>query len=111
MNNVRDAVAGRSSGSHDRLEVEESDSQVNVDAIERVLSVLIGGILLCGLMQHSWLGIVSAVLGGLLVVRGLSGHCPLYGLMESRNARDSTDEFLTDGDTPPVDEFPRRDFE
>jgi len=53
---------------------------VNVGDTERLVSVAGGGALaLLGLKEGSLLGLGLAALGGALVYRGLTGHCPAYG--------------------------------
>ncbi|MDB6138137.1 MAG: hypothetical protein JWO94_1209 [Verrucomicrobiaceae bacterium] len=51
----------------------------NVAEPERLVSV-IGGVaaLLSGLRARSTLGVVLALAGSALMLRGASGHCPLY---------------------------------
>jgi uncharacterized membrane protein len=52
---------------------------INVGQVERWASVLGGGLLMAaGLSRRSGLGLVMAGVGGSLVYRGLSGHCPMY---------------------------------
>lgn len=51
----------------------------NVSTVERGLSTLGGALLAAyGLRRRSPQGITAAVVGGTLVYRGLSGHCPVY---------------------------------
>jgi uncharacterized membrane protein len=53
---------------------------VNVGETERVVSALGGGALaLVGLSRGNAAGLTLAALGGALLYRGLTGHCPLYG--------------------------------
>jgi uncharacterized membrane protein len=56
---------------------------VNVSEHERLYSV-IGGVaaILSGLSQRSFSGALLALAGGALVMRGTSGHCPLYVALE-----------------------------
>lgn len=52
----------------------------NVGSGERWLSLLGGGVSLAeGLRRRGAAGGLLALLGGFLLFRGLSGHCPLYG--------------------------------
>jgi uncharacterized membrane protein len=52
---------------------------LNVGEYERWASVLGGGTLaLYGLTRGSWRGLALAALGGMLVQRGVSGHCTCY---------------------------------
>jgi uncharacterized membrane protein len=51
----------------------------NVGETERVVSALGGGALaLVGLSRGNAAGLALAALGGALLYRGLSGHCPMY---------------------------------
>jgi uncharacterized membrane protein len=55
---------------------------LNVGDYERWASVFGGSILgLYGLTRRSWSGLVLAALGGMLVQRGLSGHCSCYAAL------------------------------
>jgi len=63
----------------------------NVDLPERILSVL-GGIFLTYkslkmLRKHPFIGIQEAIAGGLLIYRGTTGYCPVYGALD----KDGTD--------------------
>lgn len=52
---------------------------VNVGQTERVLSAVAGGVLAAvGLSRRSLPGLALAGLGGALVARGTTGHCPAY---------------------------------
>lgn len=52
---------------------------VNVGPAERVLSTLLGGALvISGARRSSLFGALIAVGGGLLIQRGMSGHCGVY---------------------------------
>jgi uncharacterized membrane protein len=54
---------------------------VNVHSIERLLSVLGGSALaVFGLGRRSPGGLALAALGGGLLYRGITGHCPAYGM-------------------------------
>lgn len=50
----------------------------NVSDVERILSGVVGGILLSRLSIRSLPGAVTAVVGVGLVYQALSGHCPVY---------------------------------
>lgn len=51
----------------------------NVAQHERLLSLAGGAaVLLAGLRHRSFLGVILALAGSAFVVRGASGHCPLY---------------------------------
>src|SRR5438128_1899588 len=57
-------------------------AHVNVGQIERLASVITGGALgLYGLARRSLAGAALAAIGGSLVYRGLTGHCPVYGAL------------------------------
>ena len=54
-------------------------TSVNVGDTERLVTTVAGGLLaLYGLSQRSLPGVALAALGGALVARGASGHCPAY---------------------------------
>ncbi|QBQ54065.1 YgaP-like transmembrane domain [Nitrosococcus wardiae] len=61
-----------------RVPVEES-SAVNVGQTERLLSTFGGGFLAYkGLQARSKGGILLTLMGGALIYRGITGHCPAY---------------------------------
>jgi len=69
--------------------VRQQGSQVNVDSCERVCSALAGGaLLLHGLMSRSFGGLVTGLIGGGLLYRGLSGHCAAYQALGISTAGD-----------------------
>src|ERR1043165_5832536 len=55
---------------------------VNVSQTERMVSVGLGAFLLSSglnnLTRHPIKGLLRSVVGGFLLYRGVSGHCPLY---------------------------------
>jgi len=54
-------------------------SSVNVGSVERVASVVAGSLLVAyGLMRRSRSGLGLAATGGMMVYRGVGGHCFLY---------------------------------
>lgn len=60
----------------------------NVGTGERWLSLLGGGVSLAeGLRRRGGVGGLLALLGGFLLLRGLSGHCPLYGQLHKSTSR------------------------
>lgn len=62
-------------------------SPPNVGPIERAASVSAGGALIfIGLQNSSWKTMPLALLGAGLVYRGLSGYCPVYGLLDVDHA-------------------------
>jgi uncharacterized membrane protein len=79
---ARAALAGRSTLPH----LSENDegrsfarTRVNVGNFERAASALLGGALFAfGLRRGGTSSALFGVLGGSLVYRGLSGHCPIY---------------------------------
>ena len=61
-----------------RSSFESGDNQ-NVGQIERVASVVAGGALAAyGLTKRNPAGIALALAGGTLLLRGATGHCPVY---------------------------------
>jgi uncharacterized membrane protein len=63
---------------------------VNVAQTERVISSVAGGTLaLAGLRMRSLPGLLLAALGGGLVYRGVTGHCPTYEALGVNTAEDS----------------------
>lgn len=53
--------------------------RINVHRNERIVSSLLGGIVLArGLAHRSPFNTMLCVLGSALVLRGVSGHCQLY---------------------------------
>src|SRR5262245_53321361 len=55
---------------------------VNVGQTERLLSLLGGtGLAAFGLCRRSYGGLALAALGGSLIYRGVTGHCPLFGVL------------------------------
>ncbi|HEY0779292.1 MAG TPA: SRPBCC family protein [Gemmatirosa sp.] len=93
------AYAGRSNGSngssgaHERADPEKARGKhgataragepehagANVNTIERAVSVAAGAALAAyGLKRKDWGGLAAGVVGGLLVERGVTGHCMAY---------------------------------
>ena len=63
--------------------------RVNVSAAERWLSALIGGALaLHGIRRRSPGGLLLAALGGVLIDRGVRGHCAVYESLNLDTAHD-----------------------
>jgi|GEM_PF-2338446 len=61
---------------------------INVGDTERTMSVLAGAfVLLHGLSKLSLSTIVTAVTGGALIYRGLTGHCSVYQALDSSTPR------------------------
>ena len=60
---------------------------VNVGDFERTISIVAGGlVLLHGLSKLSFSTIASAVAGGALLYRGVSGHCGAYQALNMSTA-------------------------
>jgi uncharacterized membrane protein len=63
-------------------------SYVNVNDVERLGSVLLGGgLAIFGVMRGSLPGWLLAAIGGSLVYRGMSGHCMIYGQLGVNTAK------------------------
>ncbi len=62
----------------------------NESSLDRVIRVVFGIVLLAlnlgGVVTGSW-GIVLLVVGGLAIVTGLIGFCPLYALLKIRTRK------------------------
>lgn len=70
-----------------RSEIRSHRPTVNVGGGERLASLVGGGLLAAaGLRRGSAVGTVMALVGGVLAARGLTGHCPVYGAMNSHAA-------------------------
>jgi uncharacterized membrane protein len=70
---------------------EQSSEQpeINVGHQERLASVVGGSFLtLLGLRRRSTFGALVALVGGSLIYRGVTGHCPMYASMGKSTARD-----------------------
>ena len=94
----------QSSGSAPGSDRPAPQARQNVGNTERRLSALAGGALVTfGLMRDSWVSrVVWGGIGATLLYRGLSGHCPVYGLL-----RINTNQAPVDADaaqTPRPDE-------
>lgn len=63
------------------------DAQVNVPPPERLLSTVSGSALaLSGLSRRGWSGALRAVLGGVLLYRGITGHSFMYKALHINRA-------------------------
>ena len=70
-----------------------TSSDVNVGQTERTISAVAGGALaLAGLSRGTLPGLVLAALGGGLVYRGVTGHCPAYNAMGVNTIEPDTDD-------------------
>jgi hypothetical protein len=75
-------LATRSSGS----------SYANIGDIERIITMLGGGMLVFyGLWRRSAVGVVLGLIGGALLYRGGSGHCMIYQALGINTANASGD--------------------
>jgi uncharacterized membrane protein len=73
------SLAIDSSDERDSRPVVPDRSAINLDHVERWASILGGAAMaLYGVRRRDWGGAVVALLGGALVHRGVSGHCPVY---------------------------------
>lgn len=69
------------------LQQTHSTRSINVGPNERLVSALAGGVAVAwGLGSRSWGGTTVALLGGGLVYRGTSGHCPAYSALDVRTS-------------------------
>jgi hypothetical protein len=59
-----------------------TDTETNVNPVERLISATVGGALLAyGLKKGGVLGTLLSVAGGGIALRGVTGHCQVYGAM------------------------------
>lgn len=66
------------------------EQQSNVASGEKVVSLAAGAILaLQGLARRDLVGLAIAGVGGALIYRGATGHCPLYQALEINTASDA----------------------
>jgi len=80
-------------------------ASINVGETERVLSLLGGSALtVAGLSQRSLAGLLLAGLGGGLVYRGLTGHCPMYESLKVNTAGHSPQASIPAGHGVKFDE-------
>ncbi len=70
-----------------------SSADINVGGTERLASVIGGSaVALYGLTRGSVGGVAAALLGGLLVYRGTTGHCPAFSALGISSADEETSE-------------------
>jgi len=63
-----------------------SNGRVNVNNVERAISILGGGtIMLLGMKRHSWTGLLLTVGGSALLHRGVTGHCMAKSALANLN--------------------------
>jgi uncharacterized membrane protein len=80
--------------------IELRGPRVNVGLDERFISGLVGGAAMAyGLQKGRWPGYALAALGGLMMYRGLAGHCSMYQALGINTARQ--------GRAQPVDFYER----
>jgi uncharacterized membrane protein len=111
---ILDAITDRLQGKLDLSSIQSEN--VNVNASERILSVLGGAFLafnsLSKIKKHPFIALQEAVAGGVLIYRGATGFCPVYSALD----KDSTDpgainisaSFIVDRPRPEVYAFWRR---
>ncbi len=60
----------------------------NVNPLERLISLLGGGLVaIVGLSRGSLGGLLSALVGGYMIYRGLTGYCRIYDALDINTAR------------------------
>jgi uncharacterized membrane protein len=70
-------------------QAEQEQQPINVGGTERAVSVAAGAILaLTGISRRSLPGLLIAGVGGAMIYRGSTGHCPVYEALELDTARD-----------------------
>ncbi len=80
----------------DRAAARRGSPSCNVGRLERIASTALGGALAgYGLMRRSKPGGGLAVLGGLLLYRGTTGHCPVYSTLGIGGQRRSSRDVLS----------------
>jgi len=92
MSNQSNPTAEREAGTHSGRTAAETDARaslqgsdalvMNVSTNERILSLFAGSaITLLGLRQRSNFGAILAAVGGMMIYRGTTGHCPIYSAL------------------------------
>ena len=72
---------------------QEQRQPINVGDAERAVSVAAGAILaLTGISRRSLPGLLIAGVGGAMIYRGSTGHCPVYQALELDTAQERTPE-------------------
>lgn len=81
-NGMRRTGAGRAHTTRQAAERDEPRAWTNVNSVERALSVAAGGALAAyALRRRDTTGLVLGLLGGVLLERGVTGHCPAYDML------------------------------
>jgi uncharacterized membrane protein len=104
MSAVKEFVRRRTEGTDQRGAGDvRGPSGINVNQVERTLSAILGGVLMAtGLRRFSLGGAMTAIAGGELLRRGITGHCNVYQKLNLHTAggrrlegdRAQTDETL-----------------
>lgn len=71
---------------------QEEGGRKNIEVTERIISCVVGVVMICGLFQQSLTGAATAIIGAWLVYRGSTGHCPICSLIATKAGDDETDE-------------------
>lgn len=80
---------GRNDQRSEQGESQQEHKPVNVGQGERAVSVAAGAILaLTGMSRRSLPGLLIAGVGGAMIYRGSTGHCPVYEALEVDTAHD-----------------------
>ncbi len=101
VDTIRDAI-GMTSFETSREDADRSNGK-NVGDAERIASIAAGAVaVLAGLSRRSVPGLVCAAVGGALVYRGATGHCPAYSLLgvdtaEPKSAAEQQEELDAKG--------------
>jgi len=69
----------------------DEGSRRNLETTERIVSFVVGAIMVCGFFQQSVTGVLTGVVGLWLVYRGTTGHCPVCSLIATRAVDDDVD--------------------
>jgi len=73
----------------DNAAIQQTEAQANVGDAERVVSVTAGAIAaVAGLGRGGLPGLLIAAIGGGLIYRGATGHCPVYERLDVNTAED-----------------------
>jgi uncharacterized membrane protein len=84
---------------------QQQPREMNVADSERAVSVAAGSIIaLLGLSRGSLPGLLGIAVGGSLIYRGATGHCPMYQQLGLNTAREEQDQQRNWGDQPDAEE-------